>query len=175
MLLSSSYCCCRGYFCAPRSSSFSATAAASAKVLLLEVIPCANSEASRLVLLLQQQTDGGRDQDPSLAPSRLCIRCPPDALKTHGSFPDNNTVWSRFQRVKTITFSSFHRIFLEKIIALFRSGNFEAVRPACPEAIWKLLRSRTKLIADTEHGIGTGPAPYCIDSVSRRAGLYLET
>ncbi len=32
-----------------------------------------------------------------------------------------------------------------------------------------------KRIADTEHGVGTGPAPYRIDSVIRRAGQYLET
>ena len=41
------------------------------------------------------------------------------------------------------------------------SGNF------CARAL--------KLIADTEHGVGTGPGPYRIDSVSRRAGRYLET
>ncbi len=45
---------------------------------------------------------------------------------------------------KDITFSIFDRILLEKIIAFFRSGNFEAVRRACPGQLRKLLRSRTK-------------------------------
>ncbi len=50
----------------------------------------------------------------------------------------------RIKAIKTIIFSSFHRIFLEKNIAFFRSGNFEAVRRACPGPIRKILRSRTK-------------------------------
>ncbi len=41
------------------------------------------------------------------------------------------------------------------------SGNF------CARAL--------KLIADTDHGVGSGPGPYSTDSVSRRAGRYLET
>ena len=50
----------------------------------------------------------------------------------------------RIASIKTIIFSSFHKIFLEKNIVFFCSGNFEAVRRACPGPIWKLLRSRTK-------------------------------
>ncbi len=46
--------------------------------------------------------------------------------------------------MKTIIFSSFHRIFLENFFVVFCSGNFEAVRRACPGHIRKLLRSRTK-------------------------------
>jgi hypothetical protein len=51
------------------------------------------------------------------------------------------TIW---HGSKDIIFSAFDRIFLETIIAFFRSGNFEAVRRACPGPLGKLLRSRTK-------------------------------
>ncbi len=45
---------------------------------------------------------------------------------------------------KDIILSIFDRIFLEKIIAFFRSGNFEAVRRASPGQLRNFLRSRTK-------------------------------
>ncbi len=73
-----------------------------------------------------------------------------------------------FSRVFTGFFSTkLLRFFVRETSRLFAgrapglSGNFYA-------------RALT-LIADTEYGVGTGTAPYRIDSVSRRAGRYLET
>ncbi len=51
------------------------------------------------------------------------------------------SVQERCTRNKDIILSICDRIFFEKIIAFFRSGNFEAVRRACPGPLRKLLRS----------------------------------
>ncbi len=77
--------------------------------------------------------------------------------------------------IKTIIFSSFHNIFLEKNIVFFVPETSRLFAGRAPGLSGNFCAFALKLIADTEHGVGTGPGPYRIDSVSRRAGRYLET
>ncbi len=57
----------------------------------------------------------------------------------------------------------------------YRAFLFQKLRQAWPGLSGIFCACALKLTADTEHGVATGPAAYRIDSVSRRAGRYLET
>jgi hypothetical protein len=57
----------------------------------------------------------------------------------------------------------------------YRAFLFRKLRRAWPGLSGIFCACALKLTADTEHGVATGPAAYRIDSVSRRAGRYLET
>jgi hypothetical protein len=72
--------------------------------------------------------------------------------------------------IKTIIFSSFHRIFLDEIVAFFVRETARLFAKRAPGLSGNFYARALKLIADTEHGVGTGPAPYRIDSVRRSVG-----
>jgi hypothetical protein len=57
----------------------------------------------------------------------------------------------------------------------YRAFLFRKLRRAWPGLSGSFCACALKLTADTEHGVATGPPAYRIDSVSRRAGRYLET
>ncbi len=57
----------------------------------------------------------------------------------------------------------------------YRAFLFRKLRRAWPGLSGSFCACALKLTADTEHGVATGPPAYHIDSVSRRAGRYLET
>ncbi len=58
---------------------------------------------------------------------------------------------------------------------IYRAFLFRKLRRAWPGLSGIFCACALKLTADTEHGVATGPAAYRIDSVSPRAGRYLET
>jgi hypothetical protein len=66
-------------------------------------------------------------------------------------------------------------MFLEKIVVFFLRETSRLFAWAAPGLSGNFYVRALKLFADTEHGVGTEPAPYSIDSVSRRAVRYLET
>jgi hypothetical protein len=76
--------------------------------------------------------------------------------------------------IKTIIFSSFHRIFLEKNIVFFAPETSRLFAGRAPGLSGNFCARALKLIADTEHGVGTGPGPYRIDSVSQRGAGILK-
>ena len=65
--------------------------------------------------------------------------------------------------------------FIENYFVFFVRETSRLFAGAAPGLSGNFYVGALKLIADTEHGVGTGPDPYRIDSVSRRAGRYLET
>jgi hypothetical protein len=80
--------------------------------------------------------------------------------------------------VKTIIFSSFHRIFSRKLLRFFVRETSRLFAGRAPGLSGNFYVRALKLIADTEHGVGTGPAPLClhtasIQQVGARAGILI--
>ncbi len=77
--------------------------------------------------------------------------------------------------VKTIISFVFTGFVSRKLLCFFVRETLRLFAWRAPGLFGNLHVRALKLIVDTEHCVGTGPAPYRIDSVSRCSGRYLET
>ncbi len=78
-------------------------------------------------------------------------------------------------RYKNYNFLEFSQGFSRENYCVFSFEKLLGCSPGVPPGLSGNYAHALKLIADTEHGVGTGPDPKRIDSVSRRASWYLET